>query len=100
MSVLTQTQQDQFWRDGVLIVDSAVTPAQLTALRGQFADWVAHALAGVSQGSLVFQPTAGGLMGTDLMPAERGCRGESCRATQVETLANGYLFCYSQASAV
>jgi len=40
MNVLTRAQQDQFWRDGVLIVDNAVTPAQLTALRDQFADWV------------------------------------------------------------
>ena len=29
MTTLTQTQIDQFWRDGVLTVENAVTPEQL-----------------------------------------------------------------------
>ena len=40
MTVLTQDQKDRFWRDGVLTVDDAVTPDQLTALREVFAGWV------------------------------------------------------------
>lgn len=40
MAILTQEQKDTFWRDGVLVVEDAVTPEQLTALRDQFTDWV------------------------------------------------------------
>lgn len=40
MPTLTQSRIDQFWRDGVLLVEDAVTPDQLAALRGQFATWV------------------------------------------------------------
>ena len=38
--VLTQKQKDQFWREGVLVVEDAVTSDQLADLRGVFADWV------------------------------------------------------------
>ncbi len=40
MSLLTQDQKDQFWRDGVLVIEDAVTPAQLESLRMAFAEWV------------------------------------------------------------
>ena len=40
MSVLTQEQKDAFWRDGFLVVPAAVTPAQLSALRGEITGWV------------------------------------------------------------
>ncbi|MCP5083363.1 MAG: phytanoyl-CoA dioxygenase family protein [Alphaproteobacteria bacterium] len=40
MSVLTQEQKDQFWRDGVLTVEDAVTASELTRLREVFAGWV------------------------------------------------------------
>ena len=40
MAQLTQDQKDQFWRDGVLMVEDAVTPEQLQALRGEFDKWV------------------------------------------------------------
>ena len=40
MSVLTQRQRDQFWRDGYLMVADAVTPAQLASLRDVFEHWV------------------------------------------------------------
>ena len=40
MSQLSQAQKDQFWRDGVLVVEDAVTPEQLSALNAQFHDWV------------------------------------------------------------
>ncbi len=39
-SHLTQEQIDQFWRDGVLLVENAVTPDQLAAMRREFDDWV------------------------------------------------------------
>lgn len=40
MAALTQEQKDAFWRDGYLMVEGAVTPAQLAALRGEIANWV------------------------------------------------------------
>ena len=40
MSELTEAQKDQFWRDGFLVVEDAVTPAQLSALRDTFDEWV------------------------------------------------------------
>ena len=40
MTVLTQEQRDAFWRDGYLMVEDAVTPAQLAALNGEIAGWV------------------------------------------------------------
>ena len=38
--MLVQEQKDQFWRDGVLVVEDAVTSEQLADLRSEFADWV------------------------------------------------------------
>lgn len=40
MGTLTQAQQDQFWRDGFLMVEDAVTKEQRTKLRETFAGWV------------------------------------------------------------
>ncbi len=40
MTTLTQEQIDQFWRDGVLTVEDAVSAQELNALRGVFANWV------------------------------------------------------------
>ncbi|MBU8876944.1 phytanoyl-CoA dioxygenase family protein [Reyranella sp. MMS21-HV4-11] len=40
MTVLTQEQRDAFWRDGYLMVEDAVTPAQLGALKAEIAGWV------------------------------------------------------------
>lgn len=40
MGALTQEQKDQFWRDGVLVVEDAVTPEQLASLREVFSGWV------------------------------------------------------------
>jgi len=40
MNALSQAQYDQFWRDGVLVVEDAVDPALLKTLQGDFAAWV------------------------------------------------------------
>ena len=40
MTALSQEQKDAFWRDGVLVVEDAVTPEQLAALRAEFGAWV------------------------------------------------------------
>ena len=41
-TMLTQSQIDDFRRDGVLTVENAVTPAQLAALNAEIAGWVAE----------------------------------------------------------
>lgn len=40
MKTLTQEQYDAFWRDGYLMVEDAVTPAQLAALKAEIDSWV------------------------------------------------------------
>ena len=40
MNKLTQAQRDQFWSDGVLVVENAVDPQDLASLKNQFAAWV------------------------------------------------------------
>ncbi len=40
MAILSQEQIDQFWRDGVLTVENAVTPEQLQNLKADFNAWV------------------------------------------------------------
>ena len=40
MEKLTQVQKDQFWRDGVLVVEKAVDPEDLSSLKKQFTSWV------------------------------------------------------------
>lgn len=40
MGVLTKNQIDKFWRDGCLVIEDAVTPAQLNSLRDVFEQWV------------------------------------------------------------
>lgn len=40
MNKLTQAQRDQFWQDGVLVVENAVDPQSLSDLKRVFAQWV------------------------------------------------------------
>lgn len=40
MAILSKEQIDQFWRDGVLTVENAVTPEQLQGLKRDFDSWV------------------------------------------------------------
>ena len=40
MNCLSDSQRSAFWRDGVLVVEDAVTPEQLAAMRKVVADWV------------------------------------------------------------
>ena len=40
MAILSREQIDAFWRDGYLMVEDAVTPAQLAALTGEIASWI------------------------------------------------------------
>ena len=45
MAVLTQEQKNTFWRDGVLIVEEAVTPKELAMMRAEFSNWLKESLA-------------------------------------------------------
>lgn len=40
MKSLTHQQKDQFWNDGFLVVEDAISPEQLDSLKQVFADWV------------------------------------------------------------
>ena len=40
MPVLNREQIDAFWRDGYLVVEDAVTPVQLAALKAEIGSWV------------------------------------------------------------
>ena len=40
MALLTQDQKDQFWRDGFVVLENAVTPDELASLRQEFSNWV------------------------------------------------------------
>ena len=40
MTYLSETQKDQFWTDGVIVLENAVTDTQLNQLRQVFASWV------------------------------------------------------------
>lgn len=40
MTILSKTQIDRSWNDGVLSVENAVTPEQLSVMQEQFAAWV------------------------------------------------------------
>lgn len=40
MGLLTQEQKDRFWRDGVLVIEDAVTIDELISLRAVFSAWV------------------------------------------------------------
>lgn len=48
MPVLTQEQRDKFWRDGYLMVEAAVTAAELAALRAEIGKWVEESRAHAS----------------------------------------------------
>lgn len=39
---LTSEQHDSFWRDGYVLAENALTPEELRALQGEFAEWVAE----------------------------------------------------------
>ena len=40
MALLTETQKDRFWRDGYLVIENAISEADLAALRSDFVAWV------------------------------------------------------------
>ena len=45
LKALTQQQYDEFWRDGFLVVDNAVTRVLLQRLQKTFDDWVSESCA-------------------------------------------------------
>ncbi len=40
MGLLSEAQKEQFWRDGVLVVENAMTAEELAPLKSEFAGWV------------------------------------------------------------
>ena len=54
MRFLTQDQIDNFWRDGVLVVEDAVCAKDLADLRSVFGIWVEESRAHESDFGLTF----------------------------------------------
>ena len=55
MRFLTQDQIDNFWRDGVLVVEDAVCAKDLADLRSVFGIWVEESRAHESDFGVTFQ---------------------------------------------
>lgn len=68
--VLTPAQVEAFRRDGVLVVEDAVTPAQLAALRGDFDRWVEESRGHAAS----YGETVDGRPRFDLEPAHSAAR--------------------------
>jgi ectoine hydroxylase-related dioxygenase (phytanoyl-CoA dioxygenase family) len=68
--VLTPEQVEAFERDGVLVVEDAVTPGQLAALRGDFERWVEESRAQTES----YGETVDGRARFDLEPAHSAAR--------------------------
>jgi ectoine hydroxylase-related dioxygenase (phytanoyl-CoA dioxygenase family) len=45
MKTITKAQHETFWQDGAVLVENAVTPEELRALRADFSEWVAESRA-------------------------------------------------------
>lgn len=70
MPTLTQSQIDQFWRDGVLTVPGAVSPGLLARLQGDFSGWIEES----RQRSEAWGDTLDGRARFDLQPGHSAQR--------------------------
>jgi hypothetical protein len=77
MKTLTREQYDAFWRDGYLMVEDAVTPAQLAALKADIDSWVEQSRAHLQPFG---PPTIDGRPRFD-MGAEHTARRRRCAAS-------------------
>jgi len=67
MNKLTQSQKDQFWRDGVLVLENGVDAETLNNLKSVFSDWVDES----RQHTEDFGETLDGRPRFDLQPGHR-----------------------------
>ena len=78
MGLLSQSQKDAFWNDGVLVVEDAVSDTQLEKLRSVFTGWVEESRSHTED----YGETLDGRARFDLQPGHSaegpGC-GESSR---------------------
>ncbi len=84
MQFLTQDQKDQFWRDGVLVVEDAVTAEQLSALRKAFADWLEESRAHTDD----YGETQDGRARFDLQPGHSADQPALRRVQSPEEVSN------------
>lgn len=86
MTALTQHQKDQFWRDGYLLVDDAVTSRELQALRHVFAEWVEESRSHNTD----YGETLDGRQRFDLEPGHRAERPALRRVQSPEEVSEVY----------
>lgn len=86
MSGLSQEQKDRFWRDGVLVVEDAVTPAQLESLRAVFSEWVEESRKHDDD----FGKTLDGRARFDLEPGHSAARPALRRVQSPEEISQAY----------
>lgn len=87
MTTLTQDQKDAFWRDGVLVVEDAVTAEQLQALRETFEGWVEESRAHTSD----YGETLDGRPRFDLQPGHNAETPGLRRVQSPEEVSDVYL---------
>ncbi len=86
-TALTAEQIDTFWRDGVLLVEDAVAPAQLAALRRDFAAWVEES----RRHDAAFGEMIDGRPRFDLEPGHSAARPALRRVAAPADLSDSYL---------
>lgn len=87
MNILSNTQVDQFWKDGVLTVEHAVTPQLLSRMRAQFADWLGESRSHVA----AYGETVDGRPRFDLEPGH-GPESPALRRVNAPTDISGAFF--------
>ena len=86
MPELTKSQREAFWRDGVLVVEDAVTPEQLAALREVFGTWVEESRAHTDD----YGETLDGRARFDLEPGHSATRPALRRVQSPEEISEDY----------
>lgn len=86
MATLSEVQQAQFWQDGYLVVDDAVTADQLAGLRQVFEGWVEESRAHATN----YGETLDGRERFDLEPGHSAARPALRRVQSPEEIAEVY----------
>jgi phytanoyl-CoA hydroxylase len=87
MTVLSKAQIDDFWLNGYIVVEDAVTAAQLDALRSTFDGWVAESRSETAD----YGETLDGRARFDLEPGHSAERPALRRVQSPEEVSDAYL---------
>ncbi len=84
--VLSESQRDQFWRDGYLIVEGAIAPQQLAALNRQLDTWIEESRSQVGN----FGSTIDGKARFDVEPSHSAERPRLRRVSNPIEISEAY----------